>query len=156
MPFQALGVASGVHSIEERVDGILHHIPSSEAHHLARPLHNQTFKSSREPRHRLVGANALAQVHLLHACQRDDQGQVFKPLETVSLKTIAASLNSRSGGTLLIASRSRNCSPRSGAEPWAGGTAYLSVETKDPAYPLSTDLDGAPFGRTVTCVAFHP
>ena len=32
----------------------------------------------------------------------EDVGQVFKPLETASLKTIAAFLNSRPGGTLLI------------------------------------------------------
>ena len=32
----------------------------------------------------------------------DDVGQVFKPLETASLKTIAAFLNSRTGGTLLV------------------------------------------------------
>ena len=31
-----------------------------------------------------------------------DSGEQFKPLETASLKTIAAFLNSRTGGTLLI------------------------------------------------------
>jgi len=33
---------------------------------------------------------------------RADSGEVFKPLETASLKTIAAFLNSPAGGTLLI------------------------------------------------------
>ena len=31
-----------------------------------------------------------------------DSGEVYKPLETMTIKTIAAFLNSRDGGTLLI------------------------------------------------------
>ena len=33
---------------------------------------------------------------------RADSGEVYKPLETMTIKTIAAFLNSRDGGTLLI------------------------------------------------------
>jgi type I restriction enzyme, R subunit len=33
---------------------------------------------------------------------RADTGELFKPLQTASLKTVAAFLNSREGGTLLI------------------------------------------------------
>jgi hypothetical protein len=62
------------------------------------------------------------QVELTHL--RPDDGEVFKPLETASLKTLAAFLNSREGGTLLIG-------VADDGTPWGLATDYASLHKAD-------------------------
>lgn len=65
----------------------------------ARVAHQESLRHRRAPRSRQGVDPPGVQGHPSYP---PASGETFKPLETASLKTIAAFLNSREGGTLLI------------------------------------------------------